>query len=60
MVPRGGTVREAFLAGILWFLFVLFVHTHTFMMYTPGPTSPRDGGCAESEPAVDDGVGELT
>ena len=44
---------------MLSFLFVEFVHTHTFMMHTPGSTPPRGEGCAESEPAIGDGVGEL-
>ena len=45
--------------SMLSFWFVEFVNTHTFMIYTSGSTPPRDGGCAESEPAIGDGVGEL-
>ena len=43
----------------MFFFFVMFVHTHTFMFYTPGSTPPRDKGCAGGEPAGGDGVGEL-
>ncbi len=39
---------------------VEFVHTHTFMMHTPGSTPLRDEGCAEGEPTVGDGVGDVT
>ena len=43
-IPRGGAAREALL-GILCFLFVMFVHTHTFMVQV-GLLVPAPPACA--------------
>ncbi len=54
-----GVCAYSYIDGEVFYLFLQKQKIGADMMHTPGSTPPRDEGCAESEPAIGDGVGEL-